>query len=206
MATKKVTNVPKSPAAPGSSRSTDGKQAVSARRGEGAAAASAQSSSSQAQYEQFEDAIKLFNAQNFHDAREIFRKALSGPHRQIAYNAELHVRMCDRRLEKPALQLKTLEDHYNYAITQMNARNLDMARQHLETALQLDSRADHVYYALALCHGWGGDLQSAYENLKRAIELQPRNRIAAQQDADFAGIAHQPPLNRLLFPDKTHSS
>ena len=39
--------------------------------------------------------------------------------------------------------------------------------------------------------------------LKRAIEIQPRNRIAARQDADFAGIANQSPLDRLLYPEKS---
>jgi hypothetical protein len=38
--------------------------------------------------------------------------------------------------------------------------------------------------------------------LKRAIELEPRNRLIARQDADFAPLAHQPPFDALIYPEK----
>ena len=61
---------------------------------------------------------------------------------------------------------------------------------------------DHIHYALALAQALGGDSPSAHENLKRAIELEPRNRLIARQDADFAPLAHQPPFDALLYPEK----
>ena len=45
-------------------------------------------------------------------------------------------------------------------------------------------------------------MQAAHDHLKRAIDIQPRNRIAARQDADFASFCNLPPLDRLLFPEK----
>lgn len=150
----------------------------------------------------FEAAMKLFHAQKFHEAREHFRAAINGLDGAIAHSAELHIRMCERRLSAQVITLKTGEEHYNYAITRINARELGTARQHLQKALKQEPNADHVYYALALCCVLSGDLQGAYENLKRAIDIQPRNRITARQDADFTGISRQCPLNRLLFPEK----
>jgi Flp pilus assembly protein TadD len=76
------------------------------------------------------------------------------------------------------------------------------ARTHLEQALRLAPEADHIYYALALAQALGGDLAGAHENMKRAIELEPRNRIMARQDADFAALANQPPFNVLLYPER----
>ena len=154
------------------------------------------------QLEIFEAAIKLFHARKFREARERFLASKNGPDRGIAHKSELHVRMCDRRLEEQALVLRTADEHYDYAITLINERKLPIARQHLMKGLEQQPEADHIYYALALCDGLSGDLQGACENLKRAIEIQPRNRIAARQDADFAGIANQPPLDRLLYPEK----
>jgi hypothetical protein len=58
------------------------------------------------------------------------------------------------------------------------------------------------YYALALAQALGGRPGGAHENLKRAIELEPRNRIMARQDADFAPLAKQPPFDALLYPEK----
>lgn len=146
--------------------------------------------------------MRLFHARNFHEARALFAQAAQGPERAVAHKAELHTRMCDRRLGEQPLELVTAEDHYNYAISQINARNLLPAQQHLQTALGLDTKGDHIYYALALCLGLSGDLQGAVDNLQRAIEIQPKNRIAARQDADFAAIASQPAIEKLLYPEK----
>ena len=136
-------------------------------------------------------------------ARELFAKAAAGPNKEMAHNADLHVRMCDSRLEKPVVQLKTVEELYNFGVAMINTRSLADAQQHLEAALKLAPEADYVYYALALCRGLAGDLDGAHGNLKRAIELEPRNRISARQDADFAGIINQPQIQQLLFPEKT---
>jgi tetratricopeptide (TPR) repeat protein len=177
--------------------------AVSA--GGGAAAAEARMAA-QAQLKSFEHAIRLFHAQKFAEARDLFTKAMDGPNREMAHNAQLHIRMCERRLATPSVELKTADDHYNYAVALINSRNLNPAQQHLETALKMDSSADHVHYALALCRGLSGDLQGAYENLRRAIELQPRNRIAARQDADFASFSNFPPIQQLLSVGKNGPS
>ena len=174
-------------------------EAASSRSG---AAVKAQTATAPDQLDVFESAIKLFHARKFREARERFLAAKHGADRGITHKADLHVRMCDRRLEEQALVLRTPDEHYDYAVTLINERKLAAARQHLMKALEQQPEADHIYYALALCDGLGGDLQGAYENLRRAIEIQPRNRISARQDADFAGIANQPPLDRLLFPEK----
>ena len=47
-----------------------------------------------------------------------------------------------------------------------------------------------------------GDRNNADLHLKRAIELEPRNRIVARQDADFAHLATQAPFDSLLYPEK----
>jgi tetratricopeptide (TPR) repeat protein len=168
----------------------------------GKTAAAVQPGKAPTQLEVFEQAMRLFHTRKFSDARALFQKASNGPERHIAHKAELHVRMCDRRLEREPLVLNSPEEHYNYAITQMNARNLNGALHHLEIALAGDADADHVHYALALCHGLQGNGEVAYQHLKRAIELQPRNRITARQDADFAPMVNLPPFDELLYPEK----
>ncbi len=160
----------------------------------------------QEQLKFFEQAVRLFHARKFAEARELFEKAQNGPNREMAHNAELHIRMCDRRLDRPAVDLKTAEEHYNYAVAMINARNLAEAQQHLEGALKLEPQADYILYALALCKGLSGDVDGAHEHLKRAIEIEPRNRIAARQDADFAVFSDQPQMQQLLFPEKTGSA
>ena len=154
------------------------------------------------QMESFEEGIRLFHARKFQQAREFFERAMGGPDRSVTHRAGLHARMCEQRLESAGLVLNTPEEHYNYAITLINSRDLAGAQKHLRAALDADSTADHVLYALAACQSLAGDLQAAYENLKRAIDLQPRNRLAARQDPDFAAMADHPAFIRLVYPDR----
>jgi tetratricopeptide (TPR) repeat protein len=150
----------------------------------------------------FEAAMKLFHARKLQEARDLFQTASEGPERDVAQRARLHISMCDRRLQQATVSLKSAEDYYNYGVALINARNIAEARTHLEKALAMAPGTDHIHFALALAQALSGDSTNAYENLKRAIELEPRNRIMARQDADFAPLANQPPFDILLYPEK----
>jgi tetratricopeptide (TPR) repeat protein len=145
------------------------------------------------QLNSFEAAMKLFHARKLKEARVLFETAAAGPERDVAQRARLHIAMCDRRLEQAAPPLHSAEDHYNYGVAMINARRIAEARSHLERALEMAPGRDHIHYALALAQALGGDPASAYENLKRAIELE---------DADFAPLANQPPFDVLIYPEK----
>lgn len=175
-------------------------------RGTAAARANAEAQpTSQVQFASFESAMKLFHSRKFKEARDLFVSATQGPERDVAHRAKLHATMCERRLEQPPVDLKTAEDHYNYGVALLNTRQINEARSHLERALTLAPAADHVFYALALTHALSGDANGAHEHLRRAIELEPKNRIMARQDADFASLANQPLFQALLYPDKKPS-
>jgi Flp pilus assembly protein TadD len=108
-----------------------------------------------------------------------------------------------KRLHKHTAEIfGTAEECYNYGVALINARNLAEARTHLEKALAMAPGSDHIHYALALAQALSGDLASAQENLRRAIELEPRNRLIARQDADFAPLAKQASFHSLLYPEK----
>jgi tetratricopeptide (TPR) repeat protein len=150
----------------------------------------------------FEAAIKLFHARKLKEARDLFQLAAVGPERDIANRARMHIAMCDRRLQQTILNLRSAEDYYNYGIALINSRNVAEACTHLEKALEMAPASDHIHYALALAQALGGDFAQAHDNLKRAIELEPRNRLIARQDADFAPLANQPPFDALIYPEK----
>ncbi len=150
----------------------------------------------------FEAAMKLFHTRKLQEARGLFQTATEGPERDVAQRARLHISMCDRRLQQATVTLKSAEDYYNYGVALINARNIGEARTHLEKAVAMAPGKDHIHYALALAQALSGDSSNAYENLKRAIELEPRNRIMARQDADFAPLANQAPFDALIYPEK----
>ncbi len=158
--------------------------------------------SAQKQFSAFEQAMKLFHTRNLKEARELFRLAAQGPERDVANRARLHVSMCDRRLEQTTVSLGSAEDCYNYGIALLNTRNAAEARAYLEKGLLMAPGAEHILYALALAQAMSGELLAASENLRRAIELEPRNRMMARQETDFAHLANQPPFDSLLYPEK----
>lgn len=166
------------------------------------AAIAAQLPDGQRQLSSFEAAMRLFHARKLKDARDLFQRAAEGPERDVAQRAQLHIAMCDRRLQQETVSLRSAEDYYTYGVALINSRNISEARAHLEKALQMAPGSDHIHYALALAQALAGDLSNAHENLRRAIELEPRNRIIARQDADFAPLANQPPFAALLYPEK----
>ena len=150
----------------------------------------------------FEAAMKLFHARQLSEARVLFQQAATGAERDVAQRAQLHIAMCDRRLQQTTVSFGTAEECYNYGVALLNARNVAEARTHLEKALAIAPGSDHIHYALALAQALSGDLAAAHENLRRAIELQPRNRLIARHDADFAPPAIQAAFRSLLYPEK----
>jgi tetratricopeptide (TPR) repeat protein len=157
------------------------------------------------QVDLFEKAMKLLHAREFGQAQPLFQEAATGPSRDVAHSARLHLRICETRQTKPQLQLESAEDHYNYAISLINQWHLGEAEVQLREALEKAPDADHVHYALALARGLSGDLAGAAEHMRRAISLQPRNRNLARSDPDFAEIAQMPPLSEVLYPEKKAS-
>jgi len=150
----------------------------------------------------FEAAMKLFHARKLKEARDLFSQATNGPERDVAQRASLHLAMCDRRLQQAAVTLTSAEDYYNYAVALINSRNLAEARSHLDRALQISPASDHIHYAMAVVLTLSGDLPGAHESLRRAIELEPRNRLAARQDSDLAALANSLQYGSLVYPER----
>ena len=156
-------------------------------------------SGAEAQLRRYEEAYRLFRSQNFAQAKTAFELAIDGPQRELTHNARLHISMCERRMQSAPAEFPTAEENYNYGIARLNTRELPAARRYFDAALSLQPNGDHIYYGLALCCGLGGDLQGCYENLKRAIDLQPKNRLIARQDQDFNTIVQHPVFHQLLY-------
>jgi tetratricopeptide (TPR) repeat protein len=154
----------------------------------------------------FEQAVHLFTKRQFTEACEGFREAAKGPAAHIADKARSYLRICERKTAAGEIEFHTAEDHFNYGVERLNARDIEKARLHFGRALGLEPNADYILYTMALCCGLAGDGNAACENLKRAIDIEPRNRILARQDPEFSALAAQlPALRALLSTDGTGS-
>lgn len=149
------------------------------------------------------EAIRHFNKQNFRRAREGFEKVVAGPSRELAERARVHLTICEQRLQRSApVSLRTAEDHYYYAVSQINVSNYEEARTHLEKARRLAPRADHIYYALASVAALTGETDEALDFLAQAIKLRPENRYHARNDADFRMLEDEDRFQQLVYPER----
>jgi tetratricopeptide (TPR) repeat protein len=182
-----------------SASGTNGKGAGRAHTPANGALATDQPSATTIQLKTYEEAIGLFSKSKFTEAQQRFLEAAHGPASHIADKARSYAQVCERRTASFDLKLNTAEDHFNYGVERLNARDVARARDHFGRSLRLEPDADHVLYTLALCCGLEGDGDGACQNLKRAIDLEPRNRILARQDPEFAALASQLPALRALL-------
>ncbi len=152
----------------------------------------------------FDEAVSLFLAGKFEEALRRFELAARGPVVEMAHAARQRANMCLQRLAHSAEPaLSSAEDHYNYAVVLLNARRWEQAEAHLEKALEQNPEGAHIYYALAVCRCWRGDVDGAAELLRRAIEIEPQNAIVARNDPDLAHFIQQPALAAILRSDRT---
>jgi tetratricopeptide (TPR) repeat protein len=143
--------------------------------------------------EEFEKAIRCFE--------DVISEHSEEP--EIQERAKVLVHACEKKLqeqEKGRPVLRSAEDHYNVGVADLNRRNLPSAIQHLEHALKLAPKADHVLYALAAANAIQGNSDGALGYLKQAVHLRPQNRFLAARDNDFESLHENPEFQELVTP------
>jgi tetratricopeptide (TPR) repeat protein len=160
----------------------------------------------QQQLKQYEEAVRYFQQQKFHKAKEILEKVTTGPSKELADRAQVHLRVCEQRISRlPTPVPRSPEEHYQRGVAMMNLGHWDEAREHLLRARKLAPKADYVFYAMAALDCLTGEAESAMENLKVAIDLRPENRYHARNDEDFAFLQEDPRFTELLYPEREGS-
>jgi len=158
------------------------------------------------QLKAYEQAVQQFQQQKYTKAKELLEKVQSGPSKELADRAQVHLRIIGQRMAKqPSPSLKTPEEHYQAGVAMMNLGRWDEAREHLLRARKLAPKADYVFYAMAALDCLTGEAESAMENLKVAIQLRPENRYHARNDEDFAFLQEDPRFTELLYPEREAS-
>ncbi len=151
----------------------------------------------------YEGAVRLFNQRSYRRAKEAFAKVLAGPSRELAERARVHITICEQRLRRAApVPLRSFEDHYHYAVSQINLGNYEEARAHLEKARKKAPKVEYVCYALASVAALTGEAEDALEYLAQAIKLRPENRYHARNDPDFKLLEDDPRFQELLYPER----
>jgi tetratricopeptide (TPR) repeat protein len=98
--------------------------------------------------------------------------------------------------------LRSADDHYNVGIADLNRREIGAAIEHLQHALKLMPKGDHILYALATASALKGERDQALGFLKQSIHHRGENRFLAARDSDFETLQEDPEFKQLIAPSE----
>jgi tetratricopeptide (TPR) repeat protein len=156
---------------------------------------------SAAAFHLYQTAVQLLQQGKFDKALAAFEKLCPTAPPEIKERCQMYITTCQRQLEQLRLTFLTPEEHYDYAVSQLNIGYYEEAREQFESILAAHSGADYAFYGLALLDAITGQAQDCLRNLARAIELNPKNRLQARADNDFQSMVDDPRFTELLYPE-----
>jgi DnaK suppressor protein len=143
----------------------------------------------------YEKGLKALQRKNFDGASAIFRQVLQVPEeRELHERARLYLNVCERESSPKAKVPRTVDDRIFAATLALNRRDVDEALLLLRSAASSRPADDHVQYMLALALASSDEVESAAQHLKKAIALNPDNRLQARQEPDFEAIRGTKPF------------
>lgn len=152
-------------------------------------------------FQHYQAAVQLLQQGKFEKALAAFEKMLPGAPIELLDRCKMYIATCQRQLENRRLTFLTPEEHYDYAISQLNTGYFEEAREQFEGILTGHPNADYAFYGLALLDAITGRSQDCLGNLAKAIELNPKNRLQARADNDFQSMVDDPRFTELLYPE-----
>jgi tetratricopeptide (TPR) repeat protein len=150
----------------------------------------------------YEAGLRALQEHKFEKAKPLFEKVLAGVSRDLTDRAAVHLSICNQHLERSTTQqFKSVEEHYDYAVSLMNVGDYVTAREHIEKLLKQSPKTDFVIYGLAALDCLTGHVEDSLKHLDEALRLNSSLRFQARNDSDFHNLAEDPRFTELLYPD-----
>jgi tetratricopeptide (TPR) repeat protein len=148
----------------------------------------------------FEHAVKVFNRRQFAEARPLFETILTKypDEVEIIARAQTYIHVCNQKLSRPPSSPRDADELYDRGVVALNIGDFTQARAFFEKALRLRPNEPHVLYSLAVTHAQAGAPEQALDYLNRSIQMQPRFRTQAMNDADFSELREDKRFLELL--------
>jgi tetratricopeptide (TPR) repeat protein len=152
-------------------------------------------------FQQYQAAVQLVQQAKYEKALAAFEKLAPTAPFEIVERCRMYIQTCRRQMEKTGLKFLTPEERFDYAVSQLNAGYFEESASELRSILADHPQADYAYYGLAVLDSITGRVQNCLDNLAKAIELNPKNRLQARSDNDFQSMVDDPRFTELLYPE-----
>jgi hypothetical protein len=144
----------------------------------------------------YEEGVRAMHKGNWKTARGHFETVVGETDRaQLRSRARRLLEVCDERLGGDGQD--QADDPFLTAVYEHNRGNLDEVLS-LCAAGGRQSKDERFAYLAAAVHALKGDEEGALKFLSLAIEMEPRNRVHAFYDPDFARLRGGAEFARLL--------
>ena len=149
----------------------------------------------------YQTGMQLMQEGKFEKARVVFEKLIATGPVEVLERCRVYLTVCRSKLTDSTRSFASNEEQYDYAISSLNTGDYSEARDHFEMILDSNPSADYAYYGLAALNSMTGLVEECLDNMAKAIELNPRNRIQARTDTDFHNMIEDPRFTELLYPE-----
>ncbi|TET75266.1 MAG: tetratricopeptide repeat protein [Candidatus Aminicenantes bacterium] len=135
----------------------------------------------------YAQAMKAFHKGEYGKASEALKAFLSKHTSEIEFvdRAKIYLAICEGRLKKESIPLKTFDDYYQYGVYRLNQGEYKKALELLERARDKKPKEGKIFYLMALTYCLMKETEQCLENLKRAIQLDKYFKILAQNEENF---------------------
>jgi tetratricopeptide (TPR) repeat protein len=117
--------------------------------------------------------------------------------KELVDRARVYLAVCERQKNSSREALLEPEDFYYAALLEKNRGNVVVAIEHAKRASKKNG-GGKVDFLLACCYAQTGEIDTALDHLRKAIEEDQRHRILARHDRDFDPVRDTPAFQQLL--------
>jgi len=135
-------------------------------------------------------AIKAFRKMNYEKSSELLDSFIKtyDSEKELVNRAKIYLAICQERMKKEVIPLKTFDDYYQYSVYKINQGDYEEAVELLKKALEINPNEGKVFYLLADAYCLMGKTEECLDNLKKAIRIDKFFAILAQNERDFESI------------------
>lgn len=135
----------------------------------------------------YDQAMKVFHKGELVKASELLKAFIEkySSEKEILDRARIYQSICEARLKKEKIELKSFEDYYHHSLYKVNQGDYQEALKLLDKAREMKPKEGKILYLMADAYCLMGKIEECLEHLKKAIQLDKGFSILAQNESDF---------------------